>query len=76
MNPRRLPSRGAVRSRRRSHEVFLEFLETRIALSTFNVATESDLRNAIALAESNGSSINTINLTASVTLGDTTAGEL
>ena len=54
----------------------LEALEPRIALSTFNVVTESDLRNAINAAEGNSSSANTINLTGSITLSDTSAGAL
>ena len=56
--------------------VLLEALEPRIALSTFNVATESDLRSAILTAESNSSSANTINITTSITLSDTASGAL
>ncbi len=67
------------RAARRRHErrpLFLEGLESRIVLSTFNVATESALRAAITTADGNSSSANTINLTASITLTDTSAGEL
>ncbi len=56
--------------------VSLEGLESRIVLSTFNVATESALRAAITTADSNNSGANTINVAASITLTDTSAGEL
>ena len=62
--------------RPRSLNLLCEALEPRIALSTFNVGTESDLRSAILTAEGNSSSANTINLTASITLSDTSAGAL
>lgn len=68
---RRMTSR-----RRRSVPAMLERLEARIVPSTFKVATESDLRNAIITADGNSSSTNTINLTTSITLTDTTAGQL
>src|SRR5580692_1593338 len=62
--------------RRRYCKLMLETLEPRIALSTFNVATESDLRSAITAAEGNSSSVNTINLTASIALANTAAGAI
>ena len=62
--------------RPRSLNLLCEALEPRIALSTFNVGTESELRSAILTAEGNSSSANTINLTASITLSDTSAGAL
>ena len=46
------------------------------ALSTFNVSTEADLRAAIASADSNNSSSNTINVTASIDLTDVAAGQM
>jgi hypothetical protein len=54
----------------------LEHLESGIALSTFNVSTESALRSALITADSNGSAANTIKLTASITLSDAVAGAL
>jgi hypothetical protein len=62
--------------RRRTPHLYLEGLESRIALSTFNVVTEADLRSAIAAADSNGDASNTINVTASILLDDTSAGPL
>jgi hypothetical protein len=56
--------------------LFLDGLESRIVLSTFDVATEAQLRSAITSADANTSSANTINVTASITLTDTTAGQL
>ena len=73
--PRRLP-RVRPDRRRRGLCASLEALESRIALSTFNVDSESQLRSALASADSNGSASNTINLTSSITLTDATAGEL
>jgi hypothetical protein len=54
--------------RRLSLRIRLEQLEPRIVLSTFDVSTESELRAAIASAESNSSSDNTIDVTSSITL--------
>ena len=56
--------------------MLLAGLESRIALSTFNVNTETEIRSAITAADTNGSASNTINLTGSITLTDGTAGEL
>ncbi len=72
---RRLPGVRPDR-RRRSLCACIEVLESRIALSVFNVASESDLRSALATADSNTSASNTINLTSSITLTDAAAGEL
>ena len=72
---RRRSARAALR-REKHRPLSLEGLESRIVLSTFNVATESDLRAAITTADSNSSDANTINVTASITLTDTSAGEL
>ena len=69
-------SLARVRRRRRSLRIRLEPLEERIALSTFDVSTESQLRADIASAESNTSSDNTIDVTSSITLTDTSAGQL
>ncbi|MHB1560811.1 MAG: hypothetical protein ACYC61_25435 [Isosphaeraceae bacterium] len=69
--PRRVTSR-----RRRSLAALLECLETRIALSTFTVSSESGLRSAIATADSNGDASNTIDVTSSITLSDGTSGPL
>ena len=74
--PHRKASRGRTSRRQRSFRVFLEGLEPRIALSTFNVSTEADLRAAIASADSNNSSSNTINVTASIDLTDVAAGQM
>ena len=52
--------------------LFLEGLESRVVLSTFNVDTEIALRAAISAADSDSSSANTINVTASITPTDTT----
>ena len=72
---RRRSARAALR-RERYRPLSLEGLESRIVLSTFNVATESAFRAAITTADSNNSGANTINVTASITLTDTSAGEL
>ncbi len=69
-------SRRVAPRRRRAVQALLEGLESRIALSTFNVATESDLRSAIAAADDNSSAANMINITASITLNDDSAGQL
>ncbi len=72
--------RGACRrvslERRRSHDPFLERLEPRIALSTFQVATEEQLRNAIAAADSNSDADNAIAVTANIALTETGEGQL
>jgi hypothetical protein len=62
--------------RRLSLRIRLEQLEPRIVLSTFDASTESELRAAIASAESNSSSDNTIDVTSSITLTDASAGQL
>ena len=73
----RKPSLYRVCSRRMSSiRVNLERLEPRIALSTFNVASESSLRSAISAADSNSSNANTINVTSSITLTDASDGQL
>ena len=72
---RKVARRKAPR-RQRALRAFLEGLESRIALSTFDVSTEAGLRTAIATADSNSDSSNTIDITASITLTDTTAGQL
>ena len=60
-----------------SIRVILERLEPRIALSTFNnVASESSLRSAIGMADSNSASANTIIVTSSITLTDASDGQL
>ena len=61
---------------KRSRPVFLEGLESRVVLSTFNVSTESALPAAITASDGNTSGANTINVTASITLTNTLAGEL
>src|SRR5262245_49222824 len=64
------PHRSSSR-RGRPPAVALEGLESRIVLSTFNVAIEADLRSAINAADSNGESSNLINVTSSITLTGT-----
>ena len=63
-------------SPRRGLNASFEAPESRIALSMFNVNTETSSCSAMATADSNSSASNTINLTASITLTDTAAGEL
>ena len=62
--------------RQRSLSALVEGLESRVVSSTFNVSTETQLRSAITSADTNTSASNTINLTASITLTDGSAGEL
>ena len=69
-------SRCASLRREKHRPLHLEGLESRLVLSTFNVATEIALRADIMTADSNSSAANTINVTASITLTETTAGEL
>jgi hypothetical protein len=69
-------SRGRNVLRRRSRQIFLQDLEPRITLSTFNVATEANLRSAITTSDTNSSAANLINITSSITLTDAAAGEL
>ncbi len=65
------------RARRRpSLSPMLEGLEFRIVPAVFNVSSEAALRAAIATADSNNSSANTINVTSPISLSDTSAGEL
>ena len=61
---------------KRSPRLLLERLEPRVVLSVFNVSTESGLRAAISAADTNSASSNTINITSSIVLSDTTAGPL
>jgi hypothetical protein len=75
MLPSRTSSRRIAR-RRRSLGASLECLEPRIALSTFSVSNESELRAAIATADGNSDGNNTIDITASITLSDVAAGQL
>jgi hypothetical protein len=67
---------NARRNRRRGLCASLKTLESRIALTTYNVATETQLRAALTSADTNTSASNTINLTSSITLTDAVAGEL
>ena len=66
-----------LRTRRgRRLQAFPEGLESRIVLSTFDVSSEAALRSAIATADSNPDSSNIIDITSSITLTDTSAGQL
>jgi hypothetical protein len=71
MLPRTRSARVALRHAK-YRPLFLEGLESRVVLSTFNVDTEIALLAAISAADSNSSSTNTINVTASITPTDTT----
>ncbi len=76
MSHKREFRRAAPTRRARSFKLDLEGLERRIALSTFTVSTEAELRAAIGVSDSNTSSSNTIDIVGSISLSDTTAGQL